>query len=176
MSVVNDCAANADLRQNNMVRKVAIPRRSTGGCREHAETEIACPSEGEDPGDLSSEPGENAEQECDSELEELATRTLLEVKAESERRNSSAQVGFAFVDRAATDMVVDDCSGQNDGDRTNDMRNRGGDYKTKDTYNTNSMQLSSSLQSDFDIGDLYVNTDPYKHPALRKKTGGFFKS
>ena len=33
-----------------------------------------------------------------------------------------------------------------------------------------SMQLSSSLQSDFDIGDLYVNTDPYKHPALRNKS------
>lgn len=32
------------------------------------------------------------------------------------------------------------------------------------------MTLSSSLQSEFDVGDLYVNTDPYKHPTLRNKS------
>lgn len=128
MLELDDCAANADQQQSNMVRKVAIPRRCTGGCGEHAESEIGSPNESDDPGDLSSEPGENAEQECDSELEELAARTLLEVKAEGEGRNSSARVGY--VDRGATGMVVDVDEHSDDDGRMNNLRNRGGDYKT----------------------------------------------
>ena len=37
-------------------------------------------------------------------------------------------------------------------------------------FRMDSMELSSSLQADFDVGNLYVNTNPYNHPTIRNKT------
>ena len=139
MSESDNRSANAaDRRRSSMVRKVAIPRRSTGGCREHPKSEIVFPMEGDDPADLSSEPGENAEQECDSELEELATRTLLEVKAQTDCRKSSALPGYVDRGSAQTCVNVDEDSDSesNDVDRMNRLPNTWETYKTKDSHKT----------------------------------------
>ena len=121
------------------MRKVAVPRRSTGGCGENPESEIVFPMEDDDPADLSSEPGENAEQECDSELEELATRTLLEVKAQVDCEKSSALPGIAgYVDRgtAETCVNVDEDPDSSDVNRTSRLSNRWETCKPKDSHKT----------------------------------------
>ena len=120
------------------MRKVAVPRRSTGGCGENPESETVFPMEDDDPADLSSEPGENAEQECDSELEELATRTLLEVKAQVQVDCEKSSALPGYVDRGAAETCVnlEEDPDSNDVDRISRLPNRWDTYKTNDSHKT----------------------------------------